>query len=288
VRRNERGVALIFVLYLLITLGVVVAEVARGVRSEAAGVAAVRARSVGRYAAESGIAVGTVQIHQLLDSVTSLPDRVKRLRGLDADLARLGDLSLGRAKFRVTVVNLNARIDLNRASEPMLAGFFRQFTGRQGAEAALAAMKAEPLRRVGELARLPGMTQSLAFAVAPYVTVWGDGMVDINAAPESVLAALPEIGQAAAADLVRRRESGEVFTSADPLHAPSARLPDQPDEADPSQRSVPIPHVITQPTRLMLISRGWQEGHPLTHEIQAVYSLLGQRLVLQAWWERDL
>jgi hypothetical protein len=79
-----------------------------------------------------------------------------------------------------------------------------------------------------------------------------------------------------------------VFTSADPLHAPSARLPDQPDEADPSQRSVPIPHVITQPTRLMLISRGWQEGHPLTHEIQAVYSLLGQRLVLQAWWERDL
>jgi hypothetical protein len=38
----------------------------------------------------------------------------------------------------------------------------------------------------------------------------------------------------------------------------------------------------------MLISRGWQEGHPLTHEIQAVYSILGRRLMLQAWWERDL
>jgi general secretion pathway protein K len=288
VRRNERGVALIFVLYLLITLGVIVAEVARGVRAEAAGVAAVRARSVGRYAAESGIAAGTVRIHQLLDSVTSLPDRVKGLRGMDADLARLGDMSLGRAKFRVTVVNLNARIDLNRATEPMLADFFRQFTGRQGAEAAVAAVKQEPLRRVGELARLPGVNQSLAFAVAPYVTVWSDGLVDINAAPESVLAALPEIGQAAAADLVRRRESGEVFTSADPMHPASAQAADQPDELDATQRSMPIPHVITVPTRLLLISRGWQEGHPLTHEIQAVYSLLGQRMVLQAWWERDL
>jgi hypothetical protein len=46
--------------------------------------------------------------------------------------------------------------------------------------------------------------------------------------------------------------------------------------------------VVTTPTRLLLISRGWQEGHPLTHEIQAAYAVLGQRLVLQFWWERDL
>jgi type II secretory pathway component PulK len=276
VRRNERGIALIFVLYLLITLGVIVAEVAREVRAEAAGVAAIRARSVGRYAAESGIAAGMVRIHGLLDSTTTVPDRVNGFRNLDADLARTGDNSLGRVRFRVTVVNLNARIDLNRTSEPVLTEFFRQFTGRQGTEAALTALKGEPLRRVGELARLPGVDQSLAFAVAPYVTVWGDGLVDINAAPESVLAALPGIGEAAAADLVRRRESGEVFTSADPLHTATARLPDE------------VHAVVTLPTRLMLVSRGWQEGHPLTHEIQAVYSVLGRRLVLQAWWERDL
>jgi general secretion pathway protein K len=287
VKRDERGIALIFVLYLLITLGVIVAEVARGVRAEAAGVEGIRARSVGRYAAESGIAAGMVRIHRLLDSTTTLPDRVKGLRGLDADLAQTGDLSLGLARFRVTVVNLNARIDLNRATEPMLAEFFRQFTGRQGAEAALAALKKEPIRRLGELAHLPGVDQSLAFAVAPYVTVWSDGLVDINAAPESVLAALPEIGEEAAADLVRRRQSGEVFTSADPMHTPPTPV-DQPHELNAAQRSVPIPLVITMPTRLMLISRGWQEGHPLTHEIQAVYSILGQRLVLQAWWERDL
>jgi hypothetical protein len=169
----------------------------------------------------------------------------------------------------------------------VLGEFFRQFTGRQRVEAALTALKKEPIRRVGELARLPGVDQSLAFAIAPYATVWSDGLVDINAAPESVLAALPEIGEAAAADLVRRRESGEVFTSADPVH-PQPSLADQADELDSGQRSAPIPQVTTVPTRLMLISRGWQEGHPLTHEIQAVYSILGQRLMLQAWWERDL
>jgi hypothetical protein len=39
---------------------------------------------------------------------------------------------------------------------------------------------------------------------------------------------------------------------------------------------------------LLLISRGWQDGHPLTHEIQAAYAIVGHRLVLQAWSERDL
>jgi type II secretory pathway component PulK len=288
VRRNERGIALIFVLYLLIALGVLVAEVAQGVRAEAAGVAAIRARSVGRYAAESGIVIGVVRIHQVMDSASTVVDRVNGFRDLDADLARTGDNSLGLAKFRVTVINLNARIDLNRASEPVLAEFFRQFTGREGMEATLTGLKEEPLRRVGELARLPGMDQSLAFAVAPYVTVWGDGLVDINAAPESVLAALPEIGQDAAADLVRRRESGEVFTSADPFHTAAGRPAGNPDQAEAGQRAVPIPNVVTLPTRLLLVSRGWQEGHPLTHEIQAVYSILGQKLVLLSWWERDL
>ncbi len=45
--------------------------------------------------------------------------------------------------------------------------------------------------------------------------------------------------------------------------------------------------VSIMPTRLMLVSRGWQPGHPLTHEIQAVYAVVGQRLVLEGWEERD-
>jgi len=38
----------------------------------------------------------------------------------------------------------------------------------------------------------------------------------------------------------------------------------------------------------LLVSRGWMPGHPLTHEIEAGYALVGQRLRLQSWRERDL
>jgi hypothetical protein len=41
------------------------------------------------------------------------------------------------------------------------------------------------------------------------------------------------------------------------------------------------------PSRLLVISRGWQAGHPLTHEIQAVYAIVGASLKLQSLQERD-
>lgn len=286
-QRSERGSALIFVLYLLITLGVLAAEVARGTRAEAARVAVTRARSVGRYAAESGIADAMVRIHGLLDSAALAPTQVAPFQRLNAEVAALAGAPLGPGRFKVAVVNLNARIDLNRASEATLREFLSQFTSGRQADMAVAALKKEPIRRVGELVRLPGIDQSLAFAVAPYVTVWGDDMIDINAAPESVLAAVPGVGQAGARALVRRREAGEVFSPTD-LMRPRASSTRDNEDSPGTPPAEPIPQLVIAPTRLLLISRGWQDGQPATHEIQAVYSLLGQRLVLQAWWERDL
>lgn len=286
-RADERGMALIFILYLLVTLGVIAAEVARSARAEAAKIAGLRARSIGRFAAESGIVVAMVRIHQVLDSAPTTASQVTALRGIEADLERLGDTALGTARFRVEVVNLNARIDLNQASETMLEEFFLQFTNPLSAKDAVAALKKEPIRRVGELARVSEVDQSLALGVAPYVTVWGDGKVDINAAPESVLVALPGIESSTAEALVRRREAGEVFTSNDPMQ-PRRDPSSERDEFNVSSTSTLIPEATTTPTRLLLVSRGWQDGHPLTHEIQAAYSILGHRLVLQFWWERDL
>jgi type II secretory pathway component PulK len=287
IQHNRRGTALIFVLYLLLTLGLVTAEVARSARAEAAKVAGVRARSVGRYAAESGIAVAMVRVHQLLDSAVTPASQVTALRGVAIDLAQLGDTMLGSARFRVTVVNLNARIDLNRAPKEMLERFLGQFAGLQQVNAAVAALGKEPVRRVGELARVSGMSQSLAYAVAPYVTTWSDGMVDINAAPETVLVALQGMDPAEAQSLVQRREAGEVFTSPDPTRA-RRDVSTEPETMEEARGSVPIPQAIVAPSRLLLISRGWQDGQPLTHEIQAAYAIVGHRLVLQAWAERDL
>jgi type II secretory pathway component PulK len=46
--------------------------------------------------------------------------------------------------------------------------------------------------------------------------------------------------------------------------------------------------LVSGPTRVLLVARGWQAGFPLTHEIQAVYAIDGDTLELVAWQERDL
>jgi len=185
-------------------------------------------------------------------------------------------VELGGARFGVAALDLNARIDLNRADVATLRGLFGQFTSDARADTVAAALKLNPIRRLAELSRVPGIDDSLALAVAPYVTVWSDGLVNINSAPEPVLAALPGVA-AAAPGIVARREGGEVFATLDPVHPPSM----------PGVVAAAL-LVSTAPSRLMLVSRGWQDGHPLTHEIQAVFAIVGRRLVLQSSWERDL
>jgi len=275
-RRGQRGVALIFVLWLLVLLGVIIAEVASRARAEAALLTSLRSRTVARYAAESGILSATVAIERLLDSTHNPLERASLFRQLDARLASLKDVELGGARFGVAALDLNARIDLNRADVATLRGLFGQFTSDARADTVAAALKLNPIRRLAELSRVPGVDDSLALAVAPYVTVWSDGLVNINSAPEPVLAALPGVA-AAAPGIVVRREGGEVFATLDPVHPPSM----------PGVVAAAL-LVSTAPSRLMLVSRGWQDGHPLTHEIQAVFAIVGRRLVLQSSWERDL
>src|SRR5438552_13067951 len=280
-RRDQRGVALIFVLWLLVLLGVIIAEVASKARAEAALLSSLRSRTVARYAAESGILAATVTIERLLDSTPNPVERASLFRQLEARLASLTEVELGGARFGVAALDLNARIDLNRADVATLHGLFGQFTSDARADTVAAALKAAPIRRLAELSRVPRIDDSLALAVAPYVTVWSDGLVNVNSAPERVLAALPGVSSATARSIVRRRESGEVFLATTgllgPLGGTSGRV-----------ANAPAPRVSAMPSRLLIVGRGWQDGHPLTHEIQAVYDVLGARLTLLAWQERDL
>ena len=275
-RGDRRGVALIFVLWLLVLLGVIVAEVVSQARMESEILSSLRSRTVARYSAESGILAATVRIEELLDSARSLPERITTFRDLSTRLAGLNDVALGSGRFGVAVVDLNARIDLNRADAATLEGLFRQFTTDRRAEHAVELLKQAPLHRLGELTDMQGIDDSLALAVAPYVTVWSDGLVNINSAPEPVLAALPGVSVTVARSLVRRRETGELVFGPDPVRSQLAGVPGG------------VAALAVLPSRLLIVSRGWQDGHPLTHEIQAVYDVLGARLTLRAWQERDL
>lgn len=274
--KNRRGVALILVLSLLVVLGLVAFDVAARARAEGNMLSDIKARATGRYAAESGILMARTAVQRWIDSTPLPPDRANLFHHLGALNDSLTHIRFGTAEFDVAVLDLNARIDLNQSSIGILEGLFGQFVPKDRARAIAASIKQQPVSRFAELARVPGADDSLALSVAPYVTIWGDGLININTAPEVVLASLPGIGRAVAQRIVSRREAGEVFATSDMFRP-----------ATPTGTAEGFPALTVAPTRVMLVSRGWQPGSPITHEIQATYVIVGTLLTLQSWEERD-
>ncbi len=299
-RGARRGVALMLVLWLTIILGAVATAIAAVAHADATLAGNFRARATGRYAAESGIAVATRSLETLLSEAPSTEARARALQDVDRHFVDLRDVPVGSGRFGIAVVDLNARLDLNHSDAGMLRALLAQFTDGARAERAAAALadwidaddltrpggaesreyaaagspyfpRNAPLDRLDDLAHVLTVGDSLAAAVAPYVTVDGDGLVNLNSAKEPVLAALPGVGAAAARALIARRLGGAI-TSLDDLRSVGAAFP----------------RLAVIPSRLLIVSRGWLAGHPLTHEIQAVYGVAGNRLYLLAWRERDL
>jgi len=306
---GEGGVALILVLWLIVVMAAIAATMVAVSRNETTVVVNARARVAARYAAESGLVEGKALLEQRLAGAYTPEGQILALHDLPRVLAGLREVALGGARFGVIGANLSARLDLNLAEPAALTGLFSQFvpsaaagaltdalldwrdadelTRPLGAEAdaygragSMFVPRNGPLMHPDELRRVRGVTDSLAVALAPYVTVDGDTLVDINAAPETVLAALPSVGPAGARVIVSRRRQGEIFASASEVLSLLGQLD--------GATAPPITRVTVVPTRVLLISRGWMAGHPLIHEIQAAYGVVGQRLLLRSWRERDL
>jgi general secretion pathway protein K len=302
-------VALMLVLWLIVVVSAIAAAATAAARTDAGVVVNVRARAAARYAAESGLVLASARLDTLLRA-TSPEDIPFLFKNLDEHIADLHDVQLGTARFGIAVEDLSARLDLNQASEPMLRNFFAQFTGRREARLAVLSMldwsdagdlgilrgaeadayersgspfrpTNRPIRRVEELGRMLHVGDSLLWRVAPYVTVHGGRTININAAPETVLAAIPGLTREGARALADRQRAGEVFTSVNALYE---LLGDRFAQAGYFIRQ----RTTTYPTRLLVVSRGWLVGHALTHEIRAVYDVNRSGVILRAWQERDL
>jgi general secretion pathway protein K len=300
-RPDRRGVALMIVLWLIVVVGVVATAIAAASRSDTTVALNQRARATARYAAESGILVATDRIQHWIETNASQAEAARIFQDIDRHFVTLREVALGDGRFGIAVVDLNARIDVNRSSGDILRAFFAQFAGNARADAIVAGLEdwkdaddqarpggAEwseyaaagspyvprnaPLDRLDDLAHVLNVGDSLAALVAPYVTVNGDGLVNVNSAAAPVLAALPGMSEARARDIVARRSAGETFTSPTALQ-----------DLGPAYGQLAI-----TPTRLLIVSRGWLQGHALTHEIQAVYGIAGAYLYLMSWRERDL
>ncbi|AHG91945.1 hypothetical protein J421_4408 [Gemmatirosa kalamazoonensis] len=256
----RRGAALAVVLWLVVLLSTLGATVVVAARDATGSASNLRARAVARYAAESGVVAAVHDVETALAGVAAdATARRALLNGLEAASARTTAQPLGEARYQAAVVDASARIDVNLADADVLDALLarvgpaadareateaiRRWTGAPGLESgdpSRSAMRARrALRTLDDLARIPGVSAALARAAAPYLTVDGDGQVNVAAAPEPVRAA-----------------------------ARGA--------------------LVQEPTRLVIVSRGWLDGHPLTHEIQAVYAVRGARLAFVRWRERDL
>jgi len=306
--RSERGVALMLVLWLILVLAAVAAAAVAAVRRQSDVVVNLRTTAQARAAAESGVVVAVHELRTSFAATATFADLPGAYSAVADALDRLGVQRLGDARFQVAVVDLNSRIDLNNADEATLVAFLGSLVGEDGARGLAEAlldwrdpdgtprpMGAEaaayaaggsgfvppngPLRRLEELLRIRGFTDSIADAIAPYVTVWGDGRLNVNTAPERVLAAFPGIGPGSASSLAERRGArglGSVTALRDEL----------------SQGGGAVPPLVGVPQRVLIVSRGWVEGQPLTLETQVVLQLQGTApgrapdLFVIAWEER--
>ena len=244
----RRGVALVLVLWLVVVLAGVGASVAVAVHGRLRVAANLRDRAVARLAAESGVVVAARAIEDTLSVLGEGNARRAYLDGIETGPA--ADEALGDARFRVALVDPSARLDVNAASEDALARFFAPFAGA----AAARAVAREIRGRVG--GARPGEVAT------PFLSVDALGTLR-SLDPRAAEAAAPYL-------TVDGDGSVNRVTAPPPVRAAAAG------------------QLVDEPTRLVVVSRGWRAGAALTHEIQAVYAVQGTQLALVRWRERDL
>lgn len=281
--RARNGVALLLVLWLVILLATVTMAASGAARNSGSMVTARRAEATAQSMAESGVAAATTAINDSLRAL--IADSVARdnfLNALDAGVNN-GSTAIGRAKsdtvvegaFATAIVDISARLDVNNAGEVALAKFLSTYTSTSDA-ALIASRIASRVRgdgvandsmRVAQLERdsivqaLLGQKPSVSMR-HPFESL--DELLQVSGVSETLLAqVVPFLTVDGDATINKRSAPSSVLAA-----------------ATGSQTEAP--------TRLLIVSRGWQLGHPLSHEIQAVYDVSANGLRLVRWRERTL
>jgi type II secretory pathway component PulK len=248
-QQSRRGVALMLVLWMIVILGGIAAAVTSSARTTGEVTSNARARSVARYAAESGVVAAVAALQQQLE--TAGDDEARRRAVLnDAEFALrdVAEITLGDAEIRTVMVDASARIDINAAPEEVLTALLARAGNAVAAANTARAIRrhidsipgqAQLLHSLDEAAALEGVDPAQLTRAAGWLTVDGDGQVNRASAAPEVL-------------------------------------------------GVARGSLVDEPTRIVLVARGWQRGHPLTHEVQAVYAVQGNQLALVRIRERDL
>lgn len=232
--RGRPGFALPAVLWILVLVGAISAGFLAAAQAERRAVANEVERTRSTWAARGGLSRTLAG----LDATLAGPAAVRRLRSAGDTLHDSGVEEIGGVQVRSVLIDARARLRLDSASAGELValqlalGVPRRHAGRVaaaildwsdaddrprpgGAEAfayrarGLSSRPANrPFRRVDELRGVLGVTRGLYRRLAPYLTVSGDGRINVNAAPAEVLSTLPGLDLASARLVARAREEG--------------------------------------------------------------------------------
>lgn len=285
--QNRSGFALIASLWLIVAISSIALFL--GARARTTRIAA--ATTVERTRAEAAAFGGLEQTRARLQAELDANRNQSQVRAWTR-LARVmpDTMDLAQARYTVDLHDVGSRLNLNRATEEELKRLMRALRidfgdadrlaqriadwrdsddlerGR-GAErdtyVKLNAMELpanRPFGSVSELRFVLGMTESLMQKLEPVLTVDGSGLVNVNAASEAVLLALPGITPEAARAIARMQTSREGVRSLDDV---ASSLSEGAREA--MRRAMPalMTRTTTSTTEIVALATGWTEGSPI-------------------------
>lgn len=237
----------------------------------------------------------TLSVDRLFRSADPMEDPWRSPEELLVD-----ELVMGDAIFRLRVRDTGAAVNLNEADEETLRLFFAQglridfgdadaltqaildwrdedelprINGGEREEYLRAGLPVLPPNRpfanLDELRFVNGMTPEVFDAAAPYLTLIGSGRINVNAAPEPVLLAIPGMTEGIAGEILRNREGGIFPRDADEFTdlVPAAIT----GSGRRAEREL-LRRVGFATNEVEIFSEGWVDGSPVRATVHLVVS----------------
>jgi type II secretory pathway component PulK len=314
--RREAGFALVAALWGLVLVGALAGAYLSESRHVVSVSENRNAELRARYAALAGLERAHNALERLhvlsLDAVTRL-DAVSQAHlnlvwnDLDRALEEIARDCLRGGCYEFRVRDLGTALNVNLASESQLRRLFLAL-GVDYREADIAAqsiadwMDADDLHRargaereyylalafpygprnglitdLSELRRVRGLSGQLYDLAAPHLSVEGDGKINLNAAPEPVLAAVPGLGPEALRVVLDGRRRGVLLSNVFDL---AVRLGPDAQARLRNRMSEFMQVSVFVPRQIEVKSTGWSGDRGASAEFRAVYVRSGERVAL--------
>jgi general secretion pathway protein K len=297
-RRTEpfarRGVALFTALWLVVAIGIVGLQFSLEARERRLAAANTVEIAQSRAAALAGVEHAQARLERLVRQMPLTGTGVANLRSqdpwLDADTLVRIDGDVGGARYEVRVRETGSALNPNRATEDQL----RMLLTRLGFDYGLSDQLAQcimdwrdddvmhrnrgaerdqyvaakrlilprdgPLQSLPELLQVMHMTPEIFDSIAPFLTLEGNGQINVNSAPPAVMATLPGVGDAGVASIMRLRGAGRRIMTVAELRTITGG----------SGPALTTRQVAFEARSVVVTSTGWNQGSRTPFLVEAV------------------